>query len=58
MWGTRGAFSPVAAMIVAVESPVVFCNKATENFNKKLKLVVWIQIFMYYYVLKNILQFT
>jgi hypothetical protein len=30
MWGARGPFPPVAAMVVAVEKPVVFCAKATE----------------------------
>jgi hypothetical protein len=40
MWGARGPFPPSAAMVVAVVMPVVFCNKATKIFNKKLKLVV------------------
>ncbi len=31
MWGTRGPFPPVAAMVVAVVMPVVFCAKATEK---------------------------
>jgi hypothetical protein len=30
MWGARGPFLPVAAMVVAVVTPVVFCAKATE----------------------------
>jgi hypothetical protein len=38
MWGTRGPFPPVAAMVVAVVTPVVFCAKATEKRNKTLKL--------------------
>ena len=33
MWGAREAYPPVAAMVVAVVTPVVFCNKATETFN-------------------------
>ncbi len=37
MWGARGAFPPAAAMVVAVVMPVVFCNKATEIFNKNTK---------------------
>ncbi len=37
MWGARGPFPPAAAMVVAVVMPVVFCNKATENFNKNTK---------------------
>jgi hypothetical protein len=37
MWGARGPFSPAAAMVVAVVTPVVFCAKATEK--KTLKLV-------------------
>jgi hypothetical protein len=31
MWGARGPFLLVAAMIVAVVTPVVFCAKATEK---------------------------
>jgi hypothetical protein len=37
MWGARGPFLLVAAMVVAVVMPVVFYNKATENFNKNTK---------------------
>jgi hypothetical protein len=37
MWGARGPFPPAAAMVVAVVMPVVFCNKATETFNKNTK---------------------
>jgi hypothetical protein len=37
MWGARGPFPPAAAMVVAVVTPVVLCNKATENFNKNTK---------------------
>ena len=39
MWGARGPFLPAAAMVVVVVTPVVFCAKATEKRNKKLKLV-------------------
>jgi hypothetical protein len=45
MWGARGPFLPAVAMVVAVVMPVVFCNKATENFNKTIKLVVCNQFF-------------
>ena len=38
MWGARGAFLPAVAMVVAVVTPVVFCNKATENCNKNNKI--------------------
>ncbi len=31
MWGARGPFLPVAAMVVEVVMQVVFCNKATKN---------------------------
>jgi hypothetical protein len=40
MWGARGPTPPAAAMLVAVVTPVVFCNKATESFNKTPNLVV------------------
>jgi hypothetical protein len=43
MWGARGAFPPVAAMVVAVVTPVVLCAKATKKRNKTLKLVVCYQ---------------
>jgi hypothetical protein len=33
MWGARGPFLPMAAIIVAVVMPVVFCAKATEKCN-------------------------
>jgi hypothetical protein len=39
MWGVRGPFLPVAAMVVVVVTPVVFCATATEKRNKMLKLV-------------------
>jgi hypothetical protein len=44
MWGARGPCPPVAAMVVAVVTPVVFCAKATEILKntKTLKLVVFI----------------
>ena len=35
MWGARGPFLPVAPMVVAVVTPVVFCAKATEKRKKK-----------------------
>jgi hypothetical protein len=38
MWGARGPFPPVAAMVVAVVMPVVFCAKATEKQNKNTKI--------------------
>jgi hypothetical protein len=38
MWGARGAFPPGVAMIVAVVTPVVFCAKATEKYNKNTKI--------------------
>jgi hypothetical protein len=53
MWGAGGQFPPAAAMVVAVVMPVVFCNKATENCIKTIKLVVWIQFF---YVLLHIVK--
>jgi hypothetical protein len=34
MWGFRGPIPPAAAMVVAVVMPDVFCNMATESFNK------------------------
>jgi hypothetical protein len=37
MWSARGPFLPVAAMVVAVVMPVVFCPKATETCNEKNK---------------------
>jgi hypothetical protein len=39
MWGARGPFLPVAAMVVAVVTPVVFCAKATEKRNKNTKII-------------------
>jgi hypothetical protein len=38
MWGARGPFPPVVAMVVVVVMPVVFCAKATEKFNKNPKV--------------------
>jgi hypothetical protein len=40
MWGSRGAFPPVAAMTVAVVMPVVFVLRLLKNAIKILKLVV------------------
>jgi hypothetical protein len=37
MWGTRGPFPPVATIVVAVMTPVVFCGKATEKCNENTK---------------------
>ncbi len=37
MWGAKGPFLPAVAMVVGVVMPVVFCNKATETFNKNTK---------------------
>jgi hypothetical protein len=51
MWGARGPFPPAAAMVVVVVTPVVFCNKATETFNKNLRLVVCNQFCMNYNIL-------
>jgi hypothetical protein len=48
MWGARGPFLPVAAMVVVVVMSVVFSAKATEllkNAIKTLKLVVCMQYF-------------
>ncbi len=42
MWGTRGPFPPVVAMVVAVVTPVVFCAKATEKRNKNTKISWWL----------------
>ena len=42
MWGARGPFLPVAAMVVAVVTPVVFCAKATEKRNKNTKISWWL----------------
>ncbi len=52
MWGAGGPFLPASAMVVAVVTPVVFCNKATENCNKNNKISCLDSIFfMYYYIL-------
>jgi hypothetical protein len=53
MWGTGGPFLPAAAMVVAVVMPVVFCNKATENWNKNNKISCLQSIF---YVLLHIVK--
>ena len=42
MWVARGPFLPVAAMVVAVVMPVVFCAKATEIRNKNTKISWWL----------------
>ncbi len=57
MWGARGPFPPVAAMVVAVVMPVVFCAKATEILKnaKKLKLIVFIaNFYLKLYIVKHI----
>jgi hypothetical protein len=38
MWGAREAYPPAAAMVVAVVTPVVFCDKANEKRNKNTKI--------------------
>ncbi len=43
MWGARGPFSPAAAIVVAVVTPVVFCAKATERQNKITKISCLLQ---------------
>jgi hypothetical protein len=55
MWGTRGPFLLVAAMVVAVVMPVVFCNKATKSLVKTLELV-FCNHFLYVllYIVKHI----
>jgi hypothetical protein len=55
--GRYGAISTGGSHGCGGCDPVVFCAKATEKFNKTLKLVVWRQFFIYYYVLYNVLQF-
>jgi hypothetical protein len=47
MWGARGPFPPVAAMVVAVVTPIVFCAKATEKFNKNTKISHLYEIFVF-----------
>ncbi len=39
MWGARGPFLPVAAMVVAVVTPVVFVLQLLKKEIKLLKLV-------------------
>jgi hypothetical protein len=45
MWGARGLFLPVAAMVVAVVSPGVFCAKAIEILKnaKNAKICIFIE---------------
>jgi hypothetical protein len=38
MWGARGPFPPVAAMVVAVVIRVVYYAKATEKCNQNTKI--------------------
>jgi hypothetical protein len=47
MWGARGPFPPAAAMAVAVVTPVVFCAKATEKFNKHTKISCLLKIILF-----------
>ncbi len=49
MWGTRGLFLPVADMVVAVVTPVVFVLWLLKNAIKTLKLVVC-KLFLYYLI--------
>jgi hypothetical protein len=53
MWGARETFWPVAAMVVAVVMPVVFCAKAIEILKNAIKTlkIVCVQYFFYNYVL-------
>jgi hypothetical protein len=53
MWGAGGPFPPAAAMVVAVVTPVVYGNKATENCNKNNKISCLDSIF---YVLLHIVK--
>ncbi len=56
MWGARGLFTLAAAMVVMIVMQVVLCNKATENFNKILKLVVCNQcLYVLLYIIKHII---
>jgi hypothetical protein len=56
MWGARGPFLPVAAMVVVVVTPVVFCAKATEKRNKNTKISFLLQksLFITIYCKKKI----
>jgi hypothetical protein len=38
MWGARGPFLLVAAMVVVVVMPIVFCAMATEKCNQNTKI--------------------
>ena len=42
MWDARGPFPPLAAMVVVVVTPVVFCAKATEKRNINTKISWWL----------------
>ncbi len=53
MWGAGGPFPPAAAMVVAVVTPVVFCNKATENSNKNNKICC---LYSFFYVLLHFVK--
>jgi hypothetical protein len=57
MWGARGPFLLVAAMVVAVVMPVVFCAKATKKCKKNPKiscLLVVCSIYYQQYIVKHI----
>jgi hypothetical protein len=55
MWGARGKFLLVAAMVVAVVTPVMFVLRLLKNAIKTLKLVACNQYSIHYYILSNIL---
>ncbi len=55
MWGARGPFPLVAAMVVAVVTPVVFCLRLLKKEMKTLKLVGGYQkVYLLLYVIKHI----
>jgi hypothetical protein len=63
MWGAKGPFPPATAMVVVVVMmvvvvvmPVVFCNKAPENFNKSTKTSCFNQcLYVLLYIVKHII---
>jgi hypothetical protein len=59
MWGAGGPFLLALAMVVAVVTPVVFCNKATENCNKNNKISCLDSIFLVLlHIVKHIAHVT
>jgi hypothetical protein len=48
VWGDRGPFLPVVAMVVAVVMPVVFVLRLLKSAIKTLKLVVRKQTFLFF----------